>query len=71
LEQVVTRQFASQPQRKGVSPLLVTLSQSEQQANSKFCSKPGKLAAKTLVSLKIVSDYQALKNPLCTNDKQF
>jgi hypothetical protein len=54
-----------------VSPLLVTLSQSEQQANSTFCSKPGKSAAKTPVSLKMVSDYQALKNHLCTTDKQF
>jgi len=51
--------------------LLVTLSQSEQQANSMFCCKLGKSAAETLVSLKMVSDDQALKNPLCTNDNQF
>jgi hypothetical protein len=36
-----------------------------------FCCKLGKSAAETLVSLKMVSDDQALKNPLCTNDNQF
>lgn len=70
LEQVVTRQSASQLRGK-VSLLLDTLSQSEQQANSMFCCKLGKSATETLVSLKMISDDQALKNPLCTTDNQF
>jgi hypothetical protein len=36
-----------------------------------FCCKLGKSAAETLVSLKMISDEQALKNPLCTTGNQF
>ena len=42
-----------------------------QVGKSNFCCKPGKSAAETLVSLKMVSDNQTLKNPLCTTDNQF